>query len=205
MDVLELPRDRLRDASVVIADAFVDDPGWIDVGPDDARRRHAYARRVCHGILKICARAGGPIWHVQRDGQIAGVLSSLDPGMWPPPYVRSLVAQAVGPMLAGPPTLWRSLKGDSALHRGHPTEDHFFVWLLAVQPEHQRTGVGRALLSHALERADGMGVRSYLDTANPDNLPYSGSFGFEAHGETSLPRGAPLWFMHRDVRSSPHA
>lgn len=202
MDVVDLPHDRLREASVVVADAFVTDPGWIDVGPDDARRRHAYARRVCHGILKICARAGGPIWQVERAGRSAGVLASLDPGMWPPPYLRSMLAQAPGPLLAGPATLWRSLRGDSALHRGHPTEEHFFVWLLAVQPDHQRSGVGRALLSHALARADDMGVRSYLDTANPDNLPYYRSFGFEPHGRAALPRGAPLWFMHRDVRAS---
>ena len=40
----------------------------------------------------------------------------------------------------------------------------------------------------------------HLDTAKRANLPYYGSFGFEPVGQTSLPRGAPLWFMFRDMR-----
>jgi hypothetical protein len=57
--------------------------------------------------------------------------------------------------------------------------------------------VGRALLSKAIERAEQLQVPTYLDTANPDNLPYYGSFRFEPTGQTQLPRGAPLWFMFR--------
>jgi predicted GNAT superfamily acetyltransferase len=43
-------------------------------------------------------------------------------------------------------------------------------------------------------------VPTYLDTAKRANLPYYASFGFEQVGQTQLPRGAPLWFMFRDVR-----
>jgi GNAT superfamily N-acetyltransferase len=60
--------------------------------------------------------------------------------------------------------------------------------------------VGRALLSKALARADELGVPTYLDTANPANLPYYASFGFRQTGERPMPRGSTLWFMLRDVR-----
>jgi ribosomal protein S18 acetylase RimI-like enzyme len=83
------------------------------------------------------------------------------------------------------------------MHKGHPEEPHVFVWMLAVAPQAQRSGVGRALLSKAIERAEQLQVPTYLDTANPDNLPYYGSFGFDRRGQTQLPRGAPLWFMFR--------
>jgi GNAT superfamily N-acetyltransferase len=128
------------------------------------------------------------------------VLSSLEPGDWPPPQLPSLAAQALGPVLAGPTVLWRSLRGDNAMHQGHPDEEHFFIWILTVAPSAQRTGVGRALMEAALARAAELGVPTYLDTANPVNLPYYGSFGFEPTGETMLPRGAPLWFMFRGMR-----
>jgi GNAT superfamily N-acetyltransferase len=200
VDVRELPAQRFAEASVVIADAFVDDPGWVDVGPDDPVRRHRYIRRVGAGILRVIDRWGGPIWFVELDGRIAGVLSSMDPGQWPPPLVRALVFQASGPILAGPAVLWRSFGGDGALHRGHPDEPHLFVWTLTVAPDYQRRGVGRALMAKAFERASAQQVPTYLDTANPDNLPYYGSLGFEAVGETKLPRGAPLWFMYRGMR-----
>lgn len=38
-----------RAAAAVYADAFVDDPGWIDVGPRGRGRRWHYARRICGG------------------------------------------------------------------------------------------------------------------------------------------------------------
>jgi GNAT superfamily N-acetyltransferase len=107
------------------------------------------------------------------------------------------VAQALGPVLAGPAVLWRSLSADNALHAGHPEEPHLFVWMLTVAPALQRSGVGRALLTHAIARAGELGVSTYLDTANPANLPYYGSFGFACTGERDLPRGASIWFMHR--------
>lgn len=180
-----------------MADAFADDPGWAAVGPDDRDRRHTYIRRVCRGVLNVTARRRGHNWHVERDGRVAGVLSGLEPGDWPPPQVSATLAQALGPVLAGPRVLWRSLGGDAAMHKGHPEEPHVFVWMLAVAPQAQRTGVGRALLSKAIERAEQLQVPTYLDTANPDNLPYYGSFGFGPTGQTQLPRGAPLWFMFR--------
>jgi ribosomal protein S18 acetylase RimI-like enzyme len=201
VEVTDLRREQFPDASVVMADAFQDDPGWIDVGPDDPQRRHPYTRRICHGVLKVVSRSdGGWIWCVERDGVIAGVCAGLDPGHWPPPQVPATITQAAGPLLAGPTVFWRSLKGDSAMHAGHPDEAHLFVWMLTVSPNAQRSGVGRALLSKATARADDLGVPTYLDTANPANLPYYGSHGFDNVGQTPLPRGAPLWFMLRAVR-----
>jgi GNAT superfamily N-acetyltransferase len=200
VDVTELPPARFDEASVVMADAFVNDPGWKAVGPDNPKRLHTYIRRVCRGSLNVVERWGGPIWHVERDGRVAGVLSSVDPGQWPPPQLRAIAHQVLGPALGGPAVLMRSLAADSCQHKGHPGEPHLYVWMLTVAPGAQRSGVGRALLSTAIERADAKGVPLYLDTANPANLPYYGSFGLEPTGEVELPRGAPMWFMYRSMR-----
>ncbi|HEX4717997.1 MAG TPA: GNAT family N-acetyltransferase [Thermoleophilaceae bacterium] len=200
MDVTDLRADRFDEASIVMADAFMDDPGWSAVGPDDPARRHRYIRRVCRGVLNVCARRGGRIWQVERDGRTVGVLSSLDPGQWPPPPVSALVAQALGPVLAGPAVLLRSLGADQTMHKGHPADPHLFVWMLTVAPAAQRSGVGRALLSTAIARAEELDVPTYLDTAKPANLPYYGSFGFQPTSEAPLPRGATLWFMFRDMQ-----
>ncbi|HET8821136.1 MAG TPA: hypothetical protein VFM57_06285 [Thermoleophilaceae bacterium] len=37
----------------------------------------------------------------------------------------------------------------------------------------------------------------YLDTANPANVPYYASNGFEEIGRAAGPRGATVWFMRR--------
>ena len=37
----------------------------------------------------------------------------------------------------------------------------------------------------------------YLDTANPANVPYYASNGYEEIGRADGPRGAQMWFMRR--------
>jgi GNAT superfamily N-acetyltransferase len=88
----------------------------------------------------------------------------------------------------------RGLRTSSVQDRGHPHDEHVFLWFLAVDPAHQRSGVGRALLARVFEDAE---APVYLDTANPANVPYYASFGFEEIGRAALPRGANMWFMRR--------
>ena len=200
LEVRELPRAAFGEATRVMADAFVDDPGWIAAGPDDPGRLHTCIRRTCRGILHVVSRYGGTSWQVARDGRVAGVVTTLDPGRWPPPALTTTLLQAPGPVLAGPAAVWRALRADSAMHKSHLREPHVYVWTLTVAPAFQRQGIGRALLADAFERAEQLGVPTYLETANPDNLPYYRSLGFEQTGEHALPRGATLWLMLRGVR-----
>ena len=69
------------------------------------------------------------------------------------------------------------------------------MWWLAVDPARQRSGLGRALLTKVAD--ENPEAPMYLDTANPDNVPYYASFGFEEIGRAPLPRGATMWFMTR--------
>lgn len=43
-------------ASVVLADAFVDDPGWLSVGPRRSRARWKYIYGTCLGAMRIGER-----------------------------------------------------------------------------------------------------------------------------------------------------
>jgi GNAT superfamily N-acetyltransferase len=91
----------------------------------------------------------------------------------------------------------RSLGTQRIVERAHPDYDHFLVWMFAVSPAHQRKGLGRRLMAEAKDRADADRVPAYLWTANPDNLPYYRSHGFEVIGEEQIPGGVPNWFMER--------
>lgn len=190
-----LPRDGRRAAARVFGNAFVDDPGWSDTGPNSRRRRWHFARRVCGGELRAAPHVGGTVLATYDGGVPSAVI------VWYPPEVRAslrlLAAVAPGAVLAGPAVARRGLISQGALDAGHPEEPHLFVSLLAVDPEHQRGGRGRVLLSAAIAEAERRGIATYLDTANPDNLPYYRSFGFAITGEATLPRGAPLWYLLR--------
>jgi GNAT superfamily N-acetyltransferase len=184
-------------AARVLADAFLDDPGWISIGPERPDRRWRYIYRICLAAIRVGERWCGPSWCITEAGETVGVLTGCAPGDWPPPELRTVFTLAPGPVLAGPAVLARSLRAERIVQKAHPKYDHFLVWMFAVSPAHQRAGLGRRLMAEALAQADEAAVPAYLWTGNPDNLPYYGSHGYEVIGEAKLPRGAPTWFMER--------
>jgi len=201
VNAVALAGEHVRGCARVLADAFIDDPGWVAVGPARRRARWKYTYRTCLGANRVARRWGGPSWCVLEDGEPTAVLTTFAPGRWPPPELGLMAYKAPGPLFAGPLTIARSLIGSRRLEGGHPAYDHVFVWMLGVSPARQRAGLGRLLLGEALAVADEARVPAFLDTANPDNLPYYRSHGFEVVGEAVLPRGAPVWFMERPARA----
>jgi acetyltransferase (GNAT) family protein len=191
-----------RGAAAVLADAFIDDPGWISVGPRRPGPRWRYIYRTCLGAIRVGERWCGPSWCITEDGEPVAVLTGCAPGIWPPPELRTLIRLSPGPILAGPAVLARSLRAERIFEQAHPEYDHFLVWMFAVSPARQRAGLGRRLMSEALARADADQVPAYLWTANPDNLPYYRSHGYGVIGETTIPGGASNWFMERPAASA---
>jgi ribosomal protein S18 acetylase RimI-like enzyme len=192
-EIRELRPDEYDDAARIVTDALLDDPGWLAVGPDSRRLRRFVALRYHRAAIGVVHRYGRPIYGAFRDGRLAGVAVTFAAGRYPPPawtfirFVPSFLA-------AGPGSIVRGLRTSSVQDAGHPPDEHVFLWFLAVDPAHQRRGVGRALLTRVFEDAE---APVYLDTANPANVPYYASFGFEETGRAAMPRGATMWFMRR--------
>jgi GNAT superfamily N-acetyltransferase len=188
-----LERDNFDAAARIFADAFLDDPGWVAVGPDRAGHRHGVLRRYHRTALDVIQRYGGPIYGAFEDGRLTGVAATFAAGLYPPP-AWTIARFVPGFLLAGPGPIVRGLRFSAVQEKGHPHEEHVYLWFLAVDPHHQRGGVGRSLLARVYEDAE---APVYLDTANPDNVPYYASNGFEEIGKADGPRGATMWFMRR--------
>ena len=171
------------------------------VGPDRTDHRRRVALRYHRTVISIAHRYGGPIYAAYRGGELAGVVLTCAPGRYPPP-AWTFLRYVPGFLMAGPGPIVRGLRTSSLQDAGHPAEAHHFVWWLAVDPAHQRAGVGRALLSRVFEDAE---VAVYLDTANPDNVPYYASVGFEEIGRAALPRGATIYYLLRAHPAEPGA
>jgi GNAT superfamily N-acetyltransferase len=199
-DIRELSRPHLDEAARVITDALVDDPGWVAIGPGRRRHRWAVARRYHRAALGVMERHGGPIYGAFADGALAGVAATFGTGLYPPPQ-RTIVRYVPAFALAGPAPAIRGLRTSAVQERGHPGEGHSFLWFLAVDPPRQRGGIGRALVGRVA--ADSGDAPVYLDTANPANVPYYVSLGFEEIGSEPLPRGARMWFMKRPATKRP--
>jgi GNAT superfamily N-acetyltransferase len=202
-ELVSLERRHHRGAANVLADAFLDDPGWVAVGPGRNGARWKYIHRICLGAIRAGDRWCGPSWCIAEDDRPVAVLTGCAPGRWPAPPLRSALLMASGPLLAGPAPLARSLGAQRVIEAAHPTYSHFVVWMFAVSPDRQRQGLGGRLMAEALGRADAAEVPAYLWTGNPDNLPYYRSHGFDVIGEAVIPGGAPNWFMQRPA-PEPH-
>jgi GNAT superfamily N-acetyltransferase len=181
-------------AARVITDALLDDPGWLSVGPDRRGHRRRVALRYHRTALAVMDRYGKPIYGAfPDDAGIAGVAAAFGAGRYPPP-AWTFLKYVPGFLLAGPAPIVRGLRTSAVQDQGHPKEEHVFLWFLAVDTAHQRSGIGRKLLARVIKEAE---APVYLDTSNPANLPYYASFGFEEIGKAALPRGATMWFMRR--------
>jgi ribosomal protein S18 acetylase RimI-like enzyme len=195
MDIRHLERDEFDAAARLFADAFLDDPGWVAVGPDRAGHRHATLRRYHRTALDVMERHGGPIYGAfDGDGRrLTGVAATFAAGLYPPP-AWTIIRFVPGFLLAGPGPIVRGLRFSAVQEKGHPHDEHVYLWFLAVDPNHQRGGIGRALLARVYEDAR---APVYLDTANPANVAYYASNGYQELGRVDGPRGASMWFMVR--------
>lgn len=81
--------------------------------------------------------------------------------------------------------------------RYHPSEDHWYLPLLGVDPARQRRGYGSALLKRSLAVCDQDGKHAYLESSNPENISLYRRHGFEVMGEIQAGDSPPIYPMLR--------
>ena len=69
------------------------------------------------------------------------------------------------------------------MQKFHPTEPHWYLPMIGVDPAHQGAGIGSALMSEALKAVDRDGLIAYLESSNPKNVSLYERHGFEIIGE----------------------
>jgi GNAT superfamily N-acetyltransferase len=84
--------------------------------------------------------------------------------------------------------------------RYHPSEPHWYLPLMGVDPFHQGKGYGSALLQHALVPCDRDRALAYLESTNPRNIPLYERHGFERLGTIQMGTSPPLVPMLRRPR-----
>jgi GNAT superfamily N-acetyltransferase len=187
--VERLGRGELDAAAALLARAFADDPVLTFLLGAGRERE----RRLIFGTLCRDAEREGLIEGVRADGRLAAVAVWLPPGAHPVPLRREARMVPSWVRLAGmhPRAVPRLLRATPALDRLHPKAPHWFLSLLATEPDLQRGGRGAALVEHGLRRAHDGGYVVHLDTGRPENVPWYRRFGFEVADEVRLVPGAP--------------
>jgi GNAT superfamily N-acetyltransferase len=84
--------------------------------------------------------------------------------------------------------------------RFHPSEPHWYLPLIGVDPSAQNRGLGQALLRRALARCDRERVPAYLESTSTRNAPLYERFGFKAIGRIQTPNSPPIIPMVRPAQ-----
>ena len=102
---------------------------------------------------------------------------------------------AIGAALEGR----RGQSANRAHHTGYPP--HYYVRAIGVDPSHQGKGLGTALMTPMLERADNEHVGCFLFTATEANAAWYQSLGFDiADRYNPTPTWPDVWAMWREPR-----
>jgi len=191
---VRLSWDQLREASVVLARAFQDDPAWSWVLPN-ARRRASLLPWLFQSGFEI---ADAEVW--TTEGEIRGVARWMPPGQ-PNVHVgamlRALVATPLRVREATNRFFAYGRAVESLRARAVP-EPHWYLAGIGVDPPYQRRGIGSALLAPGLEAADDADLPCALLTNSEENLVFYRHRGFEVVLEGRTPDDGPrAWMMRR--------
>lgn len=84
--------------------------------------------------------------------------------------LRSEIAADIGAVMKG-------------MAEHHPREPHWYLPLVAADPNWIGQGLGTLLMKHALRRCDEEGVAAYLESSNPRNISFYERHGFKIIGK----------------------
>ncbi len=176
-----------------IARGFLDNEIWVWILPDEGRRSELLHRYYRMMIQRVFLPAGGA-WTTPETAGGA---------LWLPPGTKLSLAVALRELFVVSPVVGiagfrRAIAIDALKKRYRPTEPHWYLETLSIEPAKQRQGHGSALLAPVLEHCDAQRLPAYLETQRHSNIAYYERFGFELTDEVSTRESPPLWLMWRE-------
>ncbi|MEO0409350.1 MAG: GNAT family N-acetyltransferase [Cyanobacteria bacterium P01_A01_bin.135] len=84
----------------------------------------------------------------------------------------------------------------------HPHYPHWYLPLLGVDPRHHGQGHGSALLRSVLGRCDRDRLPAYLESSNPQTVPFYQHHGFEVLGTIQVGKSPQIFTMLRQPVTS---
>jgi ribosomal protein S18 acetylase RimI-like enzyme len=100
-----------------------------------------------------------------------------------------------------PPTISKDVIAvTDRMAKHHPSEPHWHLPLIGVDPAYQSRGHGDALMQYAFERIDAERLPAYLESTNPRNIPFYERHGFEPLATIQLGTSPTIVPMLRKAR-----
>ena len=83
----------------------------------------------------------------------------------------------------------------------HPTEPHWYLPMIGVDPTRQNKGYGSMLMRQALAACDRDRLPAYLESSSPRNITLYVRHGFEIVGTIQAGSSPPMFAMRRAARN----
>ena len=127
----------------------------------------------------------------------AGAALWLPPGVGPDEEIlESVIENTVSPAIRKDLDSFMEQMSDL-----HPTEPHWYLPMIAVDPFRFGQGIGASLMRFPLEKCDEQGLPAYLESSNPRNITLYQRFGFEIVGLIRAGGSPPMFPMMRRPRT----
>ncbi|MFD5034574.1 GNAT family N-acetyltransferase [Streptomyces sp. NPDC058220] len=176
----------------LLDEAFAHDPVSCWVFPDEAHRRKVHGLFL--GVFADIALAEGRV-DIMEDETAMALWLQVPAGL--PEEEDDTPARMRA--TADPDNERAELIGrlTGAIHPHDRA--HEYLLMIAVSPEHQGKGLGRALIEPVLERCDRDGIPAYLEASSERSSRLYERLGFAFTGTTvDLPDGPHMWPMWRE-------
>ncbi|WP_319782562.1 GNAT family N-acetyltransferase [Oceanisphaera sp. IT1-181] len=186
-----IPKVDLKAAARLCAEAMAENPLHLKVFGQDINKRQRRLTRLFSGLLPYIAR-NGELSGAYVGQQLVGVLGRLSPGHCQPYYLE-LIKLAPALLASNSPLGWlRTRHWLNQWAKFDPATPHWHLGPLAVAPNHQRQGIGRALMEVAINEANGVSL--YLETDKLSNVLFYQKLGFHITATPTL-LGTKTWLM----------
>ncbi|WP_380930186.1 GNAT family N-acetyltransferase [Sphingomonas arantia] len=174
--------------ATIFASAFQDEPALSYIIPDPTERA-VRLPSLFHLLIESDDKSG--LQYMTEDGAAAALWRR--PGQarlgW-----KEMLSQARPMVSALGPHLVRALRVSHAMEQRFPTTPFWYLHYVGCERSRQRSGLGAEVVRAGLAHVDGYPI--YLETADPDNIPFYEQLGFSitSHWRT-FPGGPSFWSL----------
>jgi ribosomal protein S18 acetylase RimI-like enzyme len=184
-----------KQASEVMGEAFLNDPLWKYLVPDETRGARTVSLSM--GILVRYSLLYSKIYTTPT---LDGVACWLPPGETTPSFSRLIrIGVRSAPLHLGWNGFRRYMAVESysgKIHKNNAPGKHWYLWGLGVKPSKQGQGIGGMLIQPVLAQADTAHLPCYLETMNEKNVPFYEKYGFKVMSDGVVPgQKLRVWAM----------
>jgi ribosomal protein S18 acetylase RimI-like enzyme len=192
---------QVKPAATVLARAFHTNPGMIWTNPDERSRP-----RKLTWFMSVASTIG------ERYGEVYTTPGGIEgAAIWMPPGQTTVsLGQMVragflaAPLRLGVNSFLKFMRVFSRFEHEHKKTvpgDHWYLFVVGVDPPKQGQGIGSALMAPGLRKADEARLPCYLETDRPEDVIIYQKRGFEVVEKLSVGDSPPFWTMKRPART----